>query len=151
MVRFFCCTTCIQYYNMTVSKCVVYIPVCVTWKVNKYYYYYYVDLATGQCRDWFMHNCKECKWNICTSLEYTYKLLFLCFRRTVNCNNVFRYDFSQRDEIFGIPEEIKYCSWINTIVCYQLSTKRHDLHIKGLPEWGLFWNIPVNTKIFTCE
>jgi hypothetical protein len=36
---------------------------------------------------------------------------------------VFRRNCSQKNEIFGIPQEIKNCSWVNTTVCYQLSTK----------------------------
>jgi hypothetical protein len=44
-----------------------------------------VDLAIYQCQDQLMHNRKDCKWNICTSVEHKYKLLFLCWRRIRNC------------------------------------------------------------------
>jgi len=49
--------------------------------------------------------------------------LVFMLEKNKKLHHVFRHNCSQRNEIFGITEEIKNWSWVNTIVCYQLSTR----------------------------
>jgi hypothetical protein len=91
-----------------------------------------VNLAINQCQDWFMHNRKDCKWNICKSLEYTYKLFFLCWRRTRNCIMYSDINFYKEIKYLAYQKGLKIFLGLIPLYAINCQPKRHNLHIKGL-------------------